>query len=103
MADAYLTPHICQVCVRVKPLDVAREEECAWMWQDNVITQTVFPPWEAKSLYRQASGRAQISYGFDHLFTPTHSTQNIYDEVRRVPQLAPPGLNSSSSFVRSHD
>lgn len=28
--------------------------------QDSVITQTVFPPWEAKSLYRQASGRAQV-------------------------------------------
>lgn len=25
-----------------------------------VITQTVFPAWEAKSLYRQASGRGQV-------------------------------------------
>ena len=53
----------------------------AWEWQENVITQTVFPPWEAKSLYRQASGRAQIAYGFDHLFNPTHSTQEIYNHA----------------------
>lgn len=29
--------------------------------QDNVVSQVVFPPWEAKSLYRQAGGRAQVS------------------------------------------
>lgn len=44
--------------MRVRPLE--EEEECAWQWQDNIISQVVFPPWEAKSLYRQASGRAQV-------------------------------------------
>jgi hypothetical protein len=40
-----------------------------------VITQTVFPAWEAKSLYRQASGRGQVH-------TPTYHTYAGDTQIR---------------------
>jgi len=86
-----------QVCVRVRPLDATREEEEeAWGFQENVITQTIFPAWEAKSLYRQAGGRAQIAYGFDHLFNPTQTTNELYSQaLRDLVRAFPPSLPSS--------
>lgn len=71
------------MCVRVRPLDPNREEEEAWRYDPHVISQAVFPAWEAKSMYRQLAGRAQVAYAFDNLFGPERSTREIYAEALR--------------------
>lgn len=74
-----------QVSVRVRPLvhaEQEREESVAWLWGDHkTISQDpqFIPKRAAYNKDGECPSTAPAGYTFDHMYTPDHSNQHIYE------------------------